>query len=249
MIVPVIWSSRFTFAVCVRATIVQGFCMWDARDTAPDWNAAQVGPKRDVLTELYNASVAGGLPFGIYYSQGEWFDSNFVSDANSNFSATSFVEAKLIPQRLDLVNRFNKAILWHTDGGWMAPDKYWNNLDWLTYLYEESPLKNKVVSCNSMGVGCCSSMANDKTSVTPEQQGKCWELGDAPSGGDRTTAGSVTGHFYTNQMTIQRGSWDRKEDKMTVSPTPHRSVWTQHFTLLNCAFFRTFSAPLSYSGH
>eukprot|EP01043_Picozoa_sp_COSAG02_P050151 COSAG02_NODE_5120_length_4612_cov_1.983160_6_plen_42_part_01 len=27
--------------------------MWDARDTAPDWNAAQVGPQRDVLTELY----------------------------------------------------------------------------------------------------------------------------------------------------------------------------------------------------
>lgn len=192
--------------------------MWDARDTAPGWNAAQVGPQRDVLTELYNASVVGGLPFGIYYSQGEWFDSKFVEDAESNFTATNFVKAKLVPQRLDLVNRFNKAILWHTDGGWMAPDKYWNNLDWLTYLYEESPLKNKVVSCNSMGVGCCSSEANDKTSVTPQQQDKCWELGDAPSGGDRTTAGSVTGHFYTNQMTIQRGSWswDRKEDKMTV---------------------------------
>ena len=29
-----------------------GFCMWDARDTAPMWNAAQVGPQRDVLTEL-----------------------------------------------------------------------------------------------------------------------------------------------------------------------------------------------------
>jgi hypothetical protein len=27
----------------------------------------------------------------------------------------------------------------------MAPDKYWNNLDWLTYLYDESPLKEKVV--------------------------------------------------------------------------------------------------------
>ena len=29
----------------------------------------------------------------------------------------------------------------------MAPDKYWNNLDWLTYLYDESPLKEKVVLC------------------------------------------------------------------------------------------------------
>ena len=77
----------------------------------------------------------------------------------------------------------------------MAPDKYWNNLDWLTYLYTESPMAAKVVSCNSMGVGCCSAAANDKRVVTPQQQTKCWELGDAPSGGDRTTAGSVTGHF------------------------------------------------------
>ena len=77
----------------------------------------------------------------------------------------------------------------------MAPDKYWNNLDWLTYLYTESPMASKVVSCNSMGVGCCSAAANDKRVVTPQQQTKCWELGDAPSGGDRTTAGSVTGHF------------------------------------------------------
>ena len=28
----------------------------------------------------------------------------------------------------------------------------------------------QVVSCNSMGVGCCSSEANDKKVVTPEQQ-------------------------------------------------------------------------------
>ena len=31
------------------------------------WNAVDVGPQRDVLTELYNASVKEGLNFGIYY--------------------------------------------------------------------------------------------------------------------------------------------------------------------------------------
>ena len=46
-----------------------------------------------------------------------------------------------------------QAMLWHTDGGWMAPDAYWNNLDWLTYVYEKSPMAAHVVSCNSMGVG------------------------------------------------------------------------------------------------
>ena len=205
-----------------------GFCMWNASESSPMWNAAQVGPKRDVLTELYDASVEGGLPFGIYYSQGEWFDKDFVADSKTNFSTTVFIEKKVIPQRLDLVHRFPKAVIWHTDGGWMAPDSYWNNLDWLTYLVTDSPLASKVVSCNSMGVGCCSAAANDKHSVTPAQQSKCWEIGDAPSGGDRTTAGSVTGHFYTNQMTIQRGSWswDRKEDQLSDFFSASELIWT-----------------------
>ena len=72
-----------------------------------------------------------------------------------------FVRKKLIPQRLDLVRRFDKAILWHTDGGWMAPDRYWDNLHWLTWLTsDDSPLGARgVVTCNSMGVGCCSAAA------------------------------------------------------------------------------------------
>ena len=44
-------------------------------------------------------------------------------------------------------------MLWHTDGGWMAPDAYWNNLEWLTYVYDKSPMAAHVVSCNSMGAG------------------------------------------------------------------------------------------------
>ena len=53
------------------------------------------------------------------------------------------------------------------------------NLDWLNYLYAKSPLASRVVSCNSMGFGCCKDYGG----------GKCYEYGDAPSGGDRTTAG------------------------------------------------------------
>jgi len=64
--------------------------------------------------------------------------------------------------------------------------------------------------------------------VSPAQQDKCWEIGDAPSGGDRTTAGSVTGHFYTNQMTIQRGSWswDRSESKLSDFFSATELLWT-----------------------
>jgi len=162
------------------------------------------------------------LPFGIYYSQGEWFDADFVQDHKNGFNTSTFYTKKVVPQRMDLVHRYPKAMLWHTDGGWMAPDRYWNNLDWLTYVYDKSPLAAHVVSCNSMGVGCCHTAGSGAAAK------KCWEYGDAPSGGDRTTAGMVTAHFYTNQMTIQRGSWswDRSEDAIADFFSADELLWT-----------------------
>ena len=58
-----------------------------------------------MLGELYNASVKADLPFGIYYSQGEWFDADMVADKRNNFTTNTFITKKVIPQRLDLVNR------------------------------------------------------------------------------------------------------------------------------------------------
>lgn len=63
----------------------------------------------------------------------------------------------------------------------MAPDSYWGNLDWLTYLYGESPMAEHVITCNSMGIGCCHK--------TAAEGANCWEYGDAPSGGKVRTGG------------------------------------------------------------
>ena len=137
------------------------------------------------------------------------FDADMVADSRSNFTSRAFLK-KMHAQRLELIDRFPKAMLWHTDGGWFAPDGYWGNLEWLTWLYEESPLKSRIVTCNSLGFNCCRNYA-----------GRCWEHGDAPSGGDRTTAGLVVPHYYTNQMTIQKGSWswDRSEPLSSMLTT------------------------------
>ena len=51
-----------------------GFSLWND-STSPGWNAVDAGPRRDVLAELYEATQAAGLDWGIYFSQGEWFNS------------------------------------------------------------------------------------------------------------------------------------------------------------------------------
>ena len=225
------WAKTFKGAgaqyVLPVAKHHDGFCMWNATTVSPGWNAVELGPKRDVyaapspdalalrslivcmwqrgrLKELYDATQAVGLDWGIYFSQGEWFDADMVQDHKNNYTTNAFF-AKMAAQRRELVAKFPKAMLWHTDGGWAAPDAYWGNLQWLTWLYEESPLKERIATCNSLGFNCCQKY--------PGHGDTCWEYGDAPSGGDRTTAGQVVPHFYTNQMTIQRGSWlwDRSE--------------------------------------
>ena len=54
-----------------------GFCMWNCSATAPGWNAVDTGPKRDVLTELYDAVTAtDNMSFGIYFSQVQCFVSS-----------------------------------------------------------------------------------------------------------------------------------------------------------------------------
>ncbi len=39
----------------------------------------------------------------------------------------------------------------------MAPDTYLGNHKWLDYVYNDSPIASHVVTCNSMGFGCCKS--------------------------------------------------------------------------------------------
>ena len=47
-----------------------GFCLWNSVTT--DFNAAQIGPKRDLVREFADAVRAGGLKVGFYYSVADW---------------------------------------------------------------------------------------------------------------------------------------------------------------------------------
>lgn len=50
-----------------------GFALWDSAYT--EWNAARMGPKRDIVKEIADAVRAEGLVFGVSYHRAEnwWF--------------------------------------------------------------------------------------------------------------------------------------------------------------------------------
>jgi alpha-L-fucosidase len=75
---------------------------------------------------------------GFYYSLYEWYNPVYQSDL------PAYVNEHMIPQMKDLVTRYTPDILW-TDGEWDKPSKDWKSEEFLAWLYNESPVKDKIV--------------------------------------------------------------------------------------------------------
>jgi alpha-L-fucosidase len=75
---------------------------------------------------------------GFYYSLYEWYNPTYRSELNS------YVDNHMIPQMKDLVTRYTPDILW-TDGEWDKPSSEWKSEQFLSWLYNESPVKENIV--------------------------------------------------------------------------------------------------------
>lgn len=72
----------------------EGFCMWPSK-TSFNWNAKDVGPKRDLVGDLANSiRKKTNLKFGVYHSLFEWFNPIHLSDANNNYTTQEFVRVR-----------------------------------------------------------------------------------------------------------------------------------------------------------
>ncbi|CAF4015347.1 unnamed protein product, partial [Rotaria sordida] len=68
----------------------EGFTMWPSKYSF-NWNAMDVGPKRDLLGELANAiRNRTDIVFGLYHSMFEWFHPLYLTDKNNNFQTQFF---------------------------------------------------------------------------------------------------------------------------------------------------------------
>lgn len=188
-----------------------GYALWPSKYSF-SWNSVDVGPHRDIVGEFSAAVKKSSLKLGLYFSILEWFDRLYLSDRATNFTSQEFVKIKIIPQLKELVTTFEPEILW-SDGDWVASSQYWDSENILSWLYNEAPNHDTIVTNDRWGI--------EKRAV----------LGDFSSGSDRFNPGSKEGRKFENCMTIDKKSWGYREtakfeDYLTVEDLVREVVST-----------------------
>ena len=141
-----------------------GFTLWPSKEADRDWgfpwNAVAVGPKRDLIKDLFAAVRKTSVHAGMYYSLYEWYNPLWKADKNK------FVTEHTWPQMKELINTYQPDVFW-TDGDWDLPAETWKSQEFLTWLYNESPVKDRIVVNDRWGSGL---RFNHAGIYTPEYQ-------------------------------------------------------------------------------
>lgn len=119
-----------------------GFALWPSAEASRTWgrpwNAAEIGPHRDLLGELARATRARGLHFGFYYSLYEWFNPLWLTDRSR------YVSEHMVPQFKDVVTRYQPSIIF-SDGEWDMSSADWRSEELLAWVFNESACGDDVV--------------------------------------------------------------------------------------------------------
>ena len=139
---PEDWADLFKRAgakyVVLTSKHHDGFALFPSK-YSPRWNSMILGPHRDLAGDLSKAVKDAGLHMGFYYSLLEWGNPLYSKETIDRYVA----EVNL-PQMKELVTKYNPEIVW-TDGEWDYPDDTLRSVDFLAWLYNESPVKDTVV--------------------------------------------------------------------------------------------------------
>jgi alpha-L-fucosidase len=117
-----------------------GFCLWPSLSAnltwGFPWNAG----------DLFKAVKKTSVHAGMYYSLYEWFNPLWKVDKNE------YAIKHVWPQMKGLINTYQPDVFW-TDGDWEAPAETWKSQEFLTWLYNDSPVKDKIVVNDRWGSG------------------------------------------------------------------------------------------------
>lgn len=134
-----------------------GYCLWPTKNKhKKNWNVADVGPKRDLVGELTNAVREKGLKMGLYYSIIEWESTPTHRTESGYFlpkhiidkygiSPTNYVNDTLIPELKEIVTNYQPSLIFSDGGEWDLEEEFSQTKPFLTWLYNDSPVKDEVV--------------------------------------------------------------------------------------------------------
>ena len=192
---PAQWAALFKKSgakyVVLTSKHHEGFTLWPSK-SAFSWNAVDVGPKRDLVGDLAAAiRNITDLHFGLYHSLYEWFNPLYLNDRATNRS--DFVSGKTIPELHELVSQYRPDVIW-SDGDWEATPEYWTSKEFLAWLYNESPVKDSVVTNDRWG------------------QGTRCKHGGTLTCRDRYNPGHLLKRKWENAFTLDRLSWGYRRE-------------------------------------
>jgi len=185
-----------------------GFALWDSK--VNPYNAANLGPKRDLLKPFADAVRAGGLKLGFYYSPASWTHPDYPGayyrswpwdmDAWESEEHRQRFIAYYRAEMKELLTQYGKVDYLWLDG--CAP---WNTLDGDESLRIAREFQPWIITNNRLGnpfdVETC------EQAITPAEAGQDWEA---------CMTASQSGWGYTKCR-----AWKSREDILTM--------------LLNCA--------------
>ncbi|XP_068206608.1 alpha-L-fucosidase-like isoform X2 [Palaemon carinicauda] len=131
----------------------EGYGMWPS-PYSWNWNCKDVGPNKDLVGELASAvkSYTPQIRFGVYYSLPEWFNPLYELDRKNHSKSNTYVSTKVLPELYSIVRRYQPEIIVSEDDE-REPDSYWNSTLFLSWLFNESPVRRTVVVNDRWGSG------------------------------------------------------------------------------------------------
>uniref|UniRef100_A0A914WVT7 Putative alpha-L-fucosidase n=1 Tax=Plectus sambesii TaxID=2011161 RepID=A0A914WVT7_9BILA len=186
------WADIFKHAgakyIVLTSKHHEGFTLWPS-NYSWNWNAMDVGAHRDLVGDLKAAiKKVGGIRFGMYFSQYEWFNPLLIQDLKKKLATKNYANLVSYPQMIEFVNTYKPELIW-SDGDWSASDDYWRSKEFLQWLFNESPVKDSIAVNDRWGAG------------TWGHHGGYWNVID------HYDPGHLVAHKWENCFNLDRFSW------------------------------------------